>query len=397
MRLIAMADLHLGKRQYQSTSKGGINQRELDVAIAFAKVIDKTIDLAPDVVVVAGDVYDAVRPPSHATDHAMRQFKKLRDALPETDVVIVAGNHDTPRTKDIASPLPIFDTIGIHVATSTRRISLRGGELSILCVPDHMRPKPEFVPDPSAKYNVLLIHDQVQGDSKRYGPAKKPGETVDPAELNAAAFDYIALGDYHVYQEIAPNAYYSGSIEYTSSNIWREVDEEAKHPAGSRGKGIIERNLATGEHMFHVIPSARAVVDLPVINAMGMSASAVSEAILSAASEVDNKVVRQVVTDIPKHVVRDLNHREIRKLKARALNYLLDTRIPEVIEAVSIGSLMSKRRLSVRDFVRGELLARELSPDIDRDELLALAMATLDQVEEKEALSTSTEPMEVAA
>jgi DNA repair protein SbcD/Mre11 len=331
MRLVHMADLHLGKRQFATTSKSGLNQREFDVAIAFKRVIDKTIELAPELVVVAGDVYDTVRPPSHATDHAMRQFKRLREALPNTDIVMVAGNHDTPRTKDIASPLPIFDTIGIHVALTTKRLSLRGGELSILCVPDHMRPKPEFVPDSSAKYNVLLIHDQVQGESKRYGPAKKPGETVDPSELNAQGFDYIALGDYHVYQEIAPNAFYSGSIEYTSSNIWREVDEESNRPEG-RGKGIIERDLATGAHRFHLITSAREIVDLPVINATGVTPDALSDAICAAADAwpggIDDKVVRQVVTDVPKYVVRDLDHPRIRVLKARALNYQLDTRIP---------------------------------------------------------------------
>ena len=38
--------------------------------------------------------------------------------------------------------------------------------------------------------------------------------------------DYVALGHYHVYREIAPNAFYSGSIEYTSPNVWGELVEE---------------------------------------------------------------------------------------------------------------------------------------------------------------------------
>ena len=55
-------------------------------------------------------------------------------------------------------------------------------------------------------------------------------ESVDDfaEELRAAEWDYVALGHYHVYREVEPNAYYSGSIDYTSFGAWVELRDEAE-------------------------------------------------------------------------------------------------------------------------------------------------------------------------
>ena len=66
-------------------------------------------------------------------------------------------------------------------------------------------------------------------------------------------WDYIALGHYHVYRAFAPNAFYTGSLDYTSTNRGASAIEEER--AGLSGKGIIEHDLATGTHTFH--PSRR--------------------------------------------------------------------------------------------------------------------------------------------
>jgi hypothetical protein len=60
---------------------------------------------------------------------------------------------------------------------------------------------------------------------------------------------------------VAPNAWYSGSIDYTSFNAWGELREE--QAAGVAGKGLISRDLATGAHAFHPLPPSRALLDLP--------------------------------------------------------------------------------------------------------------------------------------
>ena len=62
MRIAHLADLHLGFRQFQRQSPAGNNQREADVARATRHAINAIIAAAPDVVVVAGDVFHQVRP-----------------------------------------------------------------------------------------------------------------------------------------------------------------------------------------------------------------------------------------------------------------------------------------------------------------------------------------------
>src|SRR5438552_5665152 len=98
MRLVHLSDLHLGYRQYQRLTPGGINQREADVARTFTLAVNRVVAAAPDVVVVAGDVFHTVRPTNQAILHAFAQLGRMTQALPEAIVVVVAGNHDTPRS-----------------------------------------------------------------------------------------------------------------------------------------------------------------------------------------------------------------------------------------------------------------------------------------------------------
>ncbi|MDH3455727.1 MAG: metallophosphoesterase, partial [Gemmatimonadota bacterium] len=62
MKLAHLADVHLGFRQYHRLTANGINQREADVASAFRNVIEGVIAAAPDLVIIAGDLFNSVRP-----------------------------------------------------------------------------------------------------------------------------------------------------------------------------------------------------------------------------------------------------------------------------------------------------------------------------------------------
>ena len=70
MRLVHLSDLHLGYRQFQRQTAAGINQREADVASVFRAAIDKIIEIKPEIVLIAGDVFHNVRPPNPATPTA---------------------------------------------------------------------------------------------------------------------------------------------------------------------------------------------------------------------------------------------------------------------------------------------------------------------------------------
>ena len=210
MRLIHLADLHLGYRQYQRLTPGGVNQREADVAASFRTAIDRVIALRPDVIVVAGDIFHSVRPTNQAILHAFLQFNRLVRQLPETVVLLVAGNHDTPRAAETGGILQLFAQLGLSVVDrEASRLSFPEKELSILAVPDVPGLiRPLLTPDPTARFNVLVIHGEVQGMLPA-GAATTDRAAVEITneELGAARWDYVAFGHYHVYREIAANAY----------------------------------------------------------------------------------------------------------------------------------------------------------------------------------------------
>lgn len=387
MRLIHISDLHLGYRQYQRQTPTGINQREADVAAAFKRAIDKMIEVAPDLVLFAGDIFHAVRPTNPAILHAFTQFSRLKAALPNAIIVMIAGNHDTPRASETGCILRLFKEIGIHVVDrEPERLSFPEHDLSILCVPDAIRDHPVIEPDPAAKYNILLIHCEITGTLAATAVAQERATVeVSPEEIGAARWSYVALGHYHVYRQLAPNMYYAGSMEYTSVNTWSELAEEksVKLP----GKGMIEYDLVTAKRKFIPLSPTRPLIDLPPINARGMSSADLDAAIQAnvekASGGIDDKIVRQVVRDVPRHIARELDHKALRELKRRALHYHLDTRRPEVIRAVASGG--PGRRPSLADTVRDHLQRRVMPGDIDREKLVAMGLDYLREAELLEA------------
>src|SRR5258708_39977973 len=98
MRLVPPSDIQPGVRQCQRQTPTGINQREADVAASLRRVIDRVIELKPELVLIAGDVFHAVRPSNPAILYAFREFSRLMQMLPDATVVMIAGNHDTPRS-----------------------------------------------------------------------------------------------------------------------------------------------------------------------------------------------------------------------------------------------------------------------------------------------------------
>ena len=392
MKLVHLADLHLGFRQYQRQTDRGLNQREADVANAFRKAVDKIIDLKPDAIVIGGDVFHAVRPTNPAIIHAYAQFARLRESLPDTIVVMIAGNHDTPRTTETGWLLRLFSTLGITVVEDAPK-HLSFDDLSIFAVPSNSPANElDFKPDESGRYKVLLFHNLLDDVAVRLGPHARNASNSSLRAINPELWDYVAMGHYHVYDRLAPNAFYSGAIEYTSTNIWGEVDEEKRK--GIRGKGFIEYDLASRAVKFHELPLARRVVDIRQIEAGGMTASDLSDAICASVDGceggIDDRIVRLIVRDVPRHILRDIDHRKIREFKRRALNFLLDARRPEPVRLEAVGGAPG-RRASLADTVKAMLEQRSVTPGIDRKSLVDLGMHYLNEVDRLAPASSGDE------
>lgn len=378
MRLVHLADLHLGYRQYQRQTEYGINQREQDVASAFKKCMERVIALQPDLVLVAGDVFHQVRPPNPAIMLAFSQFARLVRECPAATVVIVAGNHDRPRASETGCILGLFLQLGIHVVVERASwIYLPERGTAVLAVPDAPSERERLEPDPAFRHNVLVMHAEVEGVVPS-SPADSAVSRVTRSELQAERWSYVALGHYHVHRLLAPNACYSGALEYCSRNIWGEIEQERADRIP--GKGFVEYDLESRTLRFHPLPGVRQVVDLPAIHAAGLAAREIDERIQANVAGVrggiEGKIVRQLVWDIPRHVERELDQRALREYRRSALHFHLDTRRPQESRN---GLPQSERRRSLAEEVRQHLSTRPLTGDIDRQALVALALRYLEE------------------
>ena len=382
VRLAHLADIHLGFRQYYRQTSLGINQREADVANAFRRAIDGVIVARPDVVIVAGDLFHAVRPSNQAIVFCFREFQRLRDALPDAKMVVIAGNHDTPRATETGSILKLFVELGIEVATDRAEDIVLGEDLLVRVLPHQALAsgeRPDIRAPRKMKYEVLVAH----GEDPTLYPldrwwAEPGGAVLDATELANGGWTYVALGHYHVMRELKPRVWYSGALEYVTLNPWGELSEQRK--TGVPGKGWLLVDLATGEVAKQFILSSRKLIDLKPIESRDVVAAEldrlIQERLRSVSGGIADQMVRLVVNDVPRQVVRELDHAAIRVAKAAALHFHLDLRRPDVHRTIGIGAPGPRQTLA--DVLRSYLSRRPLPERIDRDRFVARGVELLE-------------------
>jgi hypothetical protein len=316
--LAHLADLHLGFRQYHRQTPAGLNQREADVAHAFRTAIDQIVAAKPDIVLVAGDLFHSVRPTNPAILFAFRQFQRLREALPDAPLVIIAGNHDSPRSVETGSILGLFATLGATVvADEQKRLSFPDLDLSVLAVPHIAVAAGErnFRPEGNETNQVLLLHGPIPGlyPWERHAP-EYGGSLVTTEDLTRGDWSYVALGHYHVQREVAPRVWYSGALDYVSPNPWGELADEQNYSVPGRAgrvscHGAVTWQAIARPESARPAPARRhrrtaAELDTMLATAMGGIRGGHAD-----------QIIRQVIRNVP-GISAELKHTAIR-LKAR--------------------------------------------------------------------------------
>ncbi|HYT03584.1 MAG TPA: DNA repair exonuclease [Gemmatimonadales bacterium] len=384
MKLAHFADLHLGFRQYDRQTPRGGNQREADVAEAFRRAVDDALEQEPDLIVLAGDIFHSVRPTNPAILFLFRQLHRLRAGLPDAPIVMIAGEHDTPRSAETGTILRLYEALGVEaVVDQARYLTFSKLDCSVLAVPHQamMQPeRPALRPQRGTTFNVLLLHGQLPGLGERRGTAEYGGAVVDHHDLAPAQWDYVALGHYHVAQSVAANAWYAGSVEYVSPNPWGQLQDEEEQ--GRRGKGYLLVDLPGARVTFRPIAPVRRHVELPAIDGKGLTPRELDEriaaAVTAAKPAIDDQVVRLLVFDVSRSTARDLDHAAIRGYKARALHFQLDLRRPELHRVDASGA--PGRRQTLHETVREFLDHRPLDADLDRAAFVRLGVEFVEQV-----------------
>jgi DNA repair exonuclease SbcCD nuclease subunit len=192
------ADLHLGYAQY------GLEARREDFDRVFQELVDKTIALKPDFMIIAGDLFHQARPTNVTLENAIKQFSRLHEAgIP---VLTVDGSHDTAPNVITGTILNPLDSAGLiyYLPRHEGACWRKPGCCYVYGVPNfRTRSKteelmPAFIeqnkptPDPSL-FNIFAFHMALDL------PSVKPPyiEAEAPPELVPEGFDYYAGGHVH--------------------------------------------------------------------------------------------------------------------------------------------------------------------------------------------------------
>ena len=262
MNIIHFSDTHLGFSDLDITNDDGVNQREADFYEAFKDVIDAIIESKPDYVIHTGDLFHRASPSNRAITFALTQLNRLEKlGIP---LIIIAGNHSTPRTTTSSPILQALSTLdNVEAVFEQRYETIEFNDVIFHALPhindERIMPDQLDAIDANIKVdkkNVLMMHCSVCAHYLMH----EFGEWVYPKEIEElfAKMDYVALGHIHKHQAISPAGshppvVYPGSIERIDFGEARER------------KGFVLAEISKGHTEWEFIPlKTRRFLDIPV-------------------------------------------------------------------------------------------------------------------------------------
>ncbi len=106
LRIIHTADWHLGH------SLHGLS-RDYEHQAFLTWLLDRLQQEQVDGLVISGDIFDTANPPASALALFYRFLAEARRRMPQLDMVIIAGNHDSPAR--LEAPEPLLAAVGVKV------------------------------------------------------------------------------------------------------------------------------------------------------------------------------------------------------------------------------------------------------------------------------------------
>lgn len=202
LRLIHTSDVHLESDTFGSGVRGDhFRQR---VRSAFRGVIGLANQRSADLLLIVGDLFDSSRVSPEALEFALQTIAEAR--MP---VVMIPGNHDAHDERSLYANLG-RDLLprNLHLILEPEGTLLDFPELETRiwgrALVEH---SPEYrplsgVPAPApGRWNIAMAHGffTEEADGFRSSP-------ITPAEIEASAYDYVALGHIHVFGDVSQGA-----------------------------------------------------------------------------------------------------------------------------------------------------------------------------------------------
>lgn len=299
MKLVHIADLHIGKR---------VNEFSMidDQKHMLKEVLRIVDDVKPLGILMAGDIYDKSVPTGEAV-------QVLDDFLTEivrrkVNLFIVSGNHDSAERLNFGSR--IMQKNGVHIAGTfdgkLKHIVINDefGPVNIYLLPfvkpaivnacypnqdiqsyqDAVKTVIETCQINEEERNILVAHQFITSGSKE--PERSDSETIAIGGLDNIdvsvfeAFDYVALGHLHGPQSIGRE-----TIRYAGSPLKYSFSEARQHKSVTvielRQKGSLE---------IQTVP-LKALRDMREIK------GPLEELLKAGRSEISHDYIRAIITD----------------------------------------------------------------------------------------------------
>ncbi len=335
MRILHTSDWHVGK------VLKGQSRREEHLAV-LAEIVDIARAERPDLVLVAGDLFDTAAPSPDAKTIVTRALSALRAAAGA--VVAIAGNHDNGAELDALRPWA--DAAGITLRGTVRsaadqlvsgvtgggeawrlvalpflsqRYAVRATEMFALTAAeasqtyaDHLARLIAALAADAESGTVHLVTAHLTVVGARTGGGERDAHTIQSYAVPASVFPtgthYVALGHLHRRQQVPGPC----PVHYSGSPLAVDFGEEENAPSVS----IVEVT-ATTPAKVRAVPIAAAV---PLRTVRGTLAD------LSTVDGSNPGWLRVVVREQPRAGLRE----EVQALLPRALEVRVD---PELLPA----------------------------------------------------------------
>lgn len=375
MKILHIADTHLGFSAYRKLTEDGMNQREIDIYNSFKQCIDYAVKSKPDLILHAGDLFDSVRPTNRAITVALEQIIRL--SKKKIPFIVISGNHETPKLRETGNIFKIFEHLD-HVYPiynnkyETIPFEIKGKKILIHAVP-HCQTKEGFLdnlkkvkPDSSVDFNVFMAHGAVTG-IKEF-KMNEFNELFIPTWPLSKDFDYIALGHYHNYTEIVENAFYSGSPERLT---FAEVEGK---------KGCIEIEPGSKTRYKFIEIDTRPMIDAAHINCSNLNIEEITRNIREIIQKIEphNKIFRITLENIPSHIYRGIDFNQIRKLCSGAVHFEIKS---DVIKEGELRVSENYKIESIASEFENFLRNRDIT---EKEVLLKLGLEYIQKIESKD-------------
>lgn len=241
MKFIHLADVHLGAVPERGTALG--EKRGEEIWESFRRVITEIRNNPVDFLFIAGDLFH--RKPLL---RELREVNYLFSKIPETQIFLMAGNHDYLTRDSFYLRFPWEKNVTFFEKEEIQCVKAVGKDVYVYGNSYENQEIKEAIyqkvrPGKEEGYHILMAHG---GDAEHV--------PMDYQSLSAAGFHYTALGHIHKPQILFTNQMaYPGSLEPLDRN------ETGVH-------GYVEGTLENGQVQIRFVPFACRFYEKLVLN-----------------------------------------------------------------------------------------------------------------------------------